>query len=402
MPGLLIPIIVMTCITVDPQPGDIMAAADAALKRAGSFSATVERYGVGSLATRTPAVKGEVTLRRLENDPLGWRFAVQGRAQAVAETPARDFHVVYDGKVVQSLVHEDAALIESPLAGAGDLLRPSATWLAWWFMRWDFIVTTPFVTRPGEIQAWYTGQTTIDGAACDVVRVNLVDLRGLDEYEAWWYIGKDDHLPRRLDLLYYFSENIGDGMAVITMRDIRTGHDVPDSTFRISPPEGYEVKVHEPEVVIARPGRGAADARIGNIAPDWTLKDAEGKTHRLVDYRGRIVVLDFWATWCHPCVLAMPHVQKLHDAYKDKGVAVFGVNCWESGDPVKFMREKQYTYTLLLQGDPVASAYQVHGIPTFVVIGPDGRVMHYATGFDPGEFTKIEGMISRALEGEPK
>src|SRR6266567_2066513 len=68
---------------------------------------------------------------------------------------------------------------------------------------------------------------------------------------------------------------------------------------------------------------------IGATAPDWELSDADGKLQTLAQYRGKIVVLDFWATWCGPCAEVMPQMQKLHEKYKDKGVAVFGVSSWE-------------------------------------------------------------------------
>lgn len=389
-----------TAAPAQPQPADLMAAADAALKRVGTFTAKVERFGIGSKATRTPAARGEITLARAENDPLGWRFAIAGRAEAVGEHPARDFHVVYDGKVVQSLLHDEKKLVESPPTGAGDLLRPAGSWIAWWLMRWEPIITGPFVNKSVAIDSWYAGETDVAGVPCHVVRVNLVDIPGLDEYEAWWYFGRDDNLPRRVDLLYYESEAVGDGMAVITLHDVRTGHAIPDDAFRLTLPDGYDIEVHKPETVIAAGGGRPTNARVGTIAPDWSLKDPDGVVHRLVDYRGRVVVMDFWATWCHPCILAMPHVQKLHEKFKDKGVAVFGVNCWESGDPVKFMRDKKYTYTLLLNVDSIAPAYQVHGIPTFVVIGPDGRIVHYSSGYDPAEFAAIEKAIEQAIPAE--
>lgn len=390
-----------TAVWAQPDPVALMAEADAALKRAGSFSVYVERQGIGSLATHTPMSRGEVTIVRVENDPIGWKFAVKGRSEAFGEQPPREFHTVYDGKVVQSLRHDEWKLIESPASGAGELLRTDGSWIAWWFMRWEPIVTRPFAKREVEVESWYAGETLVGETPCHVVRVNLVDIPGLTEFEAWYFLGRDDHLPRRIDMLYYQSEEIGDGMAMVTFKNLQAGHEVPDSTFRITAPEGYEIEVHKPPTRVAAPA-AQSNNKVGMIAPDWTLKDADGVTHRLVDYRGRVVVMDFWATWCHPCILAMPHVQKLHDKFKEKGVAVFGVNCWESGDPIKFMRDKSYTYTLLLEADPIAPAYQVHGIPTFVVIGPDGRIIHYSSGYDPGEMAVIEEAIRKAIESKPE
>jgi thiol-disulfide isomerase/thioredoxin len=136
----------------------------------------------------------------------------------------------------------------------------------------------------------------------------------------------------------------------------------------------------------------------GTPASDWTLKDAHGRTHSLADYRGQVVVLDFWATWCPPCRAAMPHVQKLYEQYKDRDVAVFGVNVSESADPIEFMRTGGYTYPILLNGDAVAAAYEVSGIPAFVVIDRAGRLIYRAAGFDERREKQLIKAIEKALQ----
>lgn len=139
---------------------------------------------------------------------------------------------------------------------------------------------------------------------------------------------------------------------------------------------------------------------VGDKAPDFSLKDPAGKDHSLKDLKGSVVVLDFWATWCGPCKKAMPSVQKIHDKYKDnKNVRVYGVNTWEQSDPAQFMRDKKYTYGLLLRGDDVAKAYGVAGIPAFFVIGPDGKVLMSETGFDPGKAAEFEKKVSDLIDG---
>ncbi|MBC7834818.1 MAG: TlpA family protein disulfide reductase [Phycisphaerales bacterium] len=147
------------------------------------------------------------------------------------------------------------------------------------------------------------------------------------------------------------------------------------------------------------PAKGGAPA-VGDTAPDWTLNDAEGSPHKLSDYKGKVVVLDFWATWCGPCVKAMPSVQRLHEKYKDKGVKVFGVNTWEKGDAPKFMKDKGFTYGLLMKGDDVAKAYGVNGIPTFYVIGHDGKVVFHEVG--KPEDAKITKAIDDAVAAAEK
>lgn len=120
---------------------------------------------------------------------------------------------------------------------------------------------------------------------------------------------------------------------------------------------------------------------VGAAAPDWTLKDSRAKPHRLSDYRGKIVVMDFWAVWCIPCHLAMPGLQKLHNDLSRRGVAVLGISTNEhGGDQVQLMKDRGYTYKLLLNGETISEAYGVVGMPTIYVLGADGRIIHSGFG----------------------
>lgn len=105
-------------------------------------------------------------------------------------------------------------------------------------------------------------------------------------------------------------------------------------------------------------------------------------------------MLDFWATWCEPCVRATPGLQNLHERYRDRGVVVFGVNTWEESDPVEFMKRGGYAYGLLLKGEAVAQAYRVSGLPTLYVIGVDGTIIHGVRGIDDN----LPGLIESHLK----
>lgn len=116
----------------------------------------------------------------------------------------------------------------------------------------------------------------------------------------------------------------------------------------------------------------------------------------LDDYKGKVVVMDFWATWCGPCKAAMPGIQKIHERFAGRPVEVLGMNCWESGDPVGYMKSQGYTYGLVLKADDLAAQYKVRGIPTFVVIGMDGQPILQAVGAS----RENEEKLLAAVEGE--
>jgi thiol-disulfide isomerase/thioredoxin len=121
----------------------------------------------------------------------------------------------------------------------------------------------------------------------------------------------------------------------------------------------------------------------GSRAPEWELRDPQGRIHRSADYRGRVLVIDFWATWCVPCHRMMPELQRLHDDFSRRGLIVVGISTSErGGDPAMLMKDRGYTYTLLLNGETIANRFHVAGMPTVYVIGRDGRVLHAAVGAD--------------------
>ena len=145
----------------------------------------------------------------------------------------------------------------------------------------------------------------------------------------------------------------------------------------------------------SNPGSGA-----GIVLTEGSVIPAEN--FRLEDYRGKVVVMDFWATWCPPCKAAMPGLQALHEKYKDRDVVVLGMNCMERGDPVGYMRSNNYTYGLVTGADNFAQQYGVRGIPTFVVIGVDGQIIHQASGFSPANEHALEQAIANHLTANGK
>lgn len=116
---------------------------------------------------------------------------------------------------------------------------------------------------------------------------------------------------------------------------------------------------------------------------DFELTDSEGKTVKLSDYRGKLVVLDFWATWCGPCRESFPHMKELVEKYKEKNVEFFFINTWESKKPEKvkkdvedFMSKNQYPFHVLFDfKDKVVADYKIEGIPTKIVIDRNGNII---------------------------
>jgi peroxiredoxin len=112
-------------------------------------------------------------------------------------------------------------------------------------------------------------------------------------------------------------------------------------------------------------------------APEFALKDATGKTVKLSDYRGKVVLLNFWATWCGPCKIEIPWFMDFEQTYKDKNFAVLGISLDEDGwDAVKpFIEQKKINYRVVIGTEQVALLYgEVDSLPTTFMIDREGRV----------------------------
>ncbi|MDA0737366.1 MAG: TlpA disulfide reductase family protein [Nitrospirae bacterium] len=129
-------------------------------------------------------------------------------------------------------------------------------------------------------------------------------------------------------------------------------------------------------------GMGSRVPIEGTPAAEFQLTDLQGQAHHLSQYRGKVVLLNFWATWCKPCTKEMPAMQEAHDRLKAKGLVVLAVNELEEIDQVRaHIVEYGHTFPVLLDPDnDVANLYGVYGLPVTVFIDQQGIVQEYLKG----------------------
>jgi thiol-disulfide isomerase/thioredoxin len=124
----------------------------------------------------------------------------------------------------------------------------------------------------------------------------------------------------------------------------------------------------------------------GNPAPAFDLDSLAGKHVNLADYKGQVVLINFWASWCGPCRKEMPILEQLNKAYKSKGVQLVGVNVEpNSEDAKKYLQSTPVTFPILLdRASTVSKLYQVQGMPNTVILDRSGKVRYIHRGYQPG------------------
>jgi TonB family protein len=191
---------------------------------------------------------------------------------------------------------------------------------------------------------------------------------------------------------------------------VRVGEPIPETLFTFVPPEGAkEVAELMPSPQPAAtprpstmPGPRAAAPRpadlVGRDAIAFALEDLDGNRVDLQSLKGKVALLDFWASWCGPCVAELPHIEKLHKDFKDRGLVVLGVNNEDVEVARAFVKQKGYTFTTLVDGGKeVTMKYGVSGIPQVFIIDREGKVKWHALGYSPGREFELRNAVENAL-----
>jgi len=157
--------------------------------------------------------------------------------------------------------------------------------------------------------------------------------------------------------------------------------------------------------VPADAGRGELKpVKGGMVAGVFVAQDLQGKTQRFATYRGKVVLLNFWATWCPPCRKEMPTMEQLYQTYKDRGLVVLAVS--QDQAPLatvrSFAEELKLSFPVWHDRDGlVGRQYSVPGVPASYLIGRDGRIVYKALGeydwFSPEARTTVEALLDADL-----
>jgi peroxiredoxin len=138
----------------------------------------------------------------------------------------------------------------------------------------------------------------------------------------------------------------------------------------------------------------------GQAAPEIQLKDPSGKPVILSSFKGRVVVVDFWASWCGPCRQSMPFLERLSKTYKNKGLVVLGVNVDNDvKTAAKFLAEVHVSFAVLNDTQKnVAKAYAPPTMPSSYIVDKMGRIRHVHAGFKDSDAKQFEAEVAQLLK----
>jgi thiol-disulfide isomerase/thioredoxin len=410
--------------TANARANALLEKARAAIKdvRTLSYKAFVE-----DLAQPGSTTEADVFARRIDGG--GWQLGVKGTTKDTQGKESHRFQLGYDGLTARSLRINEKAVddrsLEKPrevrafFAGQG-VLHPIA---------WEALDDE---TLLGEnAVATFVSSATIAGEPCDLIELtSKSNPESAGSARVRVAIALSDNLPRRIERV-----RVDAGGAVLSrrsleLRGLKVNKDSVLGAFTLDVPDGYRVRTKDTSAMKAKAleedvqQTSASDAkatkqagetetgaqspapspsgpsatreqviaqwphderllRVGSKAPAFSLKDTTGTQHALSEYRGKIVILDFWATWCPPCRVALPAIDQLHSKYKDNDkVVILGMNAQRGrpGNAGEFLKEKGLDFTTLLDAEDLRKPYQSPGIPTFYVIDPKGKVVWGGVG----------------------
>jgi peroxiredoxin len=252
----------------------------------------------------------------------------------------------------------------------------------------------------------YIGREEVGGIACHRCRYDS-DLASIDV----WFEAGNRPLVQKIapDLTKTFAKQADANEAmkdmqiewVVTFKDWDTDATLTDADFAFTPPIG--AKKVDSLMGGSRDMVSEMHPLVGQPAPPFEIEDLDGNTISLANYLGKdVVVLDFWATWCGPCVAAMPELAEVTSSFRDQGVVFYAVNIGEEKQAVvDFLQEQKLEVPVALDAkSTVAALYRVSGIPQTVLIGNDSKVQVVHVGYGSNMKTQLTDELEQLLAGK--
>jgi thiol-disulfide isomerase/thioredoxin len=389
----------------DPEARAILEKARAAAKAAEDISAVLQSKVSGGGESAGMKARVSVVFSNELFPIKAWRFDMM--AEKDGDTTPQPSVSGTAGKIYR-LNPTEKELVEMDLGGMPAFPQDETFVLlpTWYLSERADGSLMPGMPKPKIISEKMVGDREVGGVKCKVVHVlRETSMQGMGDEaivmkeDVTMALGVDDSLPRHV--LSKLTQSMGSESMTqefeTTYTDLKVNSKPADDVFAMKAPEGFKTTAAKMDDMM--PKAPEMKAKVGDPALEFALKDPSGTEYTLAGLKGKVVVLDFWATWCGPCKQAMPDIQAIHEHFKDQPVAIFGVNVSERSPTAgaDYMKSKNFTYGCLLAGEKLAEGYAISGIPTIIVIDTEGKIVHAQAGFGPGEKEHLIKLIEGAL-----
>lgn len=313
---------------------------------------------------------GHVTLDKKQ----GMRLLVTLNTLDQNGSPTREEVIFTDGNQLK-LLDKTENVLKTGSAGGGSAYLMSYVFYA---VFREFLMPDPFAMAMSDSTLAYEGTRSVNGVDCHVIGTN----------NPWgdrnlWFIGKEDfqihgQKQEKIDVAT-------EGGFTFEMSNVRFNGQISSSAFDID--SGNAQIVDEDKRLVA----------VGQLAPEWLLKNAAGQNITSRQLRGKKVILDFWASWCAPCWQIMPTIDRLKKEYGGKKVEIYGVNVWENPklDVNGYLLRKELNhYEVLFDVEAsVAKSFKIAALPLVVLIDENGKILYLNNGRDASLYENLKELL---------
>ncbi|MDK1020373.1 MAG: redoxin domain-containing protein [Candidatus Hydrogenedentes bacterium] len=369
--ALALGVLFLSGITSGQSPGDSKAKASAALSNAAERLAGEESFALKATVTYKGSMKAEV-----ETIVTDFTVAFERPDAISVHTINSDLEILFvsDGQHYIRYVPEFKQYVDSAeemaaaevIATSGfEMIAPALELLS------EVAKAAPFSSVLEASDLEYMGVETWNNIECDRIRFTM----GYTQYDVWIQRGDDALIRKIVPSMAALEEQLG--LTAGIMYRIEVAAEITEWELGIEVAERVVFNPPDDAVKVAAfHAPTPAEALKGKMAPDFTVALLDGSSFTLSEHKGEIVILDFWATWCGPCRVAMPVLSDVAKEFADEGVRLYGVNLREEPERIRaYLKGQGLDVTVALDSDGrVGEMYKASGIPQTVIVGRDGKV----------------------------
>ncbi len=350
----------------DPNPKEILEKADAATLKVKSISYKAETNLEGASISATLKIIQD----RDKEESRFPQFLMEAKINRGGDKA--ELTIANDGGEITRIDPANKTVRRMKAAGLGATDPQFTAPLQFVWMR-EYNHPKPFSDEINGEEQKFEGRKSVGGVECNVIFVKYKNTS--PPQSARWYFGVQDNLPRKVERM---TER---GTSTLELTDVTIDPKLDPAIFAVKTPAGMEEDA---------PGQFGA----GRTMPDFELKTADGKSVSLASLKGKTVLLQFWTGWDGPAKKALPALQRIADAEKsNEAIAVYGVYVWEKKDASAFLKENNYTFLTLIEGDKLAETLRIEKLPAFLVINPEGKISFSAAGWDEQRESELKSAL---------